>query len=670
MFLTISFLLGCVGAAPVVQRPLVPEHIYNTARQDLRLDSAVRPLYGRFLHITDLHPDPFYEYHSSTDEENACHRGKGPAGYLGAETTDCDAPFSLINATFQWINDNLKDKVDFVVWTGDSARHDNDEQNPRSEQQVSDLNNFVVNKFVEVFGKEDDIDDTDPTNDFIVSIVPTFGNNDILPHNIFAPGPNLWTKKYLDIWRQFIPEEQRHSFATGGWFFTEVIPGKLTIFSLNTLLFFDNNSAVDGCANPSEPGYQQFEWLRIQLDFLRARGVKVILTGHVAPARTESKASWDETCWQKYTLWVHQYRDIIVGSLYGHMNIDHFMLQDFEEMDLLASEQSSIQSKRESLGDEISGQSTADYLTELRIDWSHIPNPPKVQSKAGTIQKSGKPKKSKEDKYNRKIGGPWAERYSLSLVSPSLVPNYFPTLRVFEYNITGLDASPVSLENLEGVSENRSEDNKVELQSRPSFKTPKAPSKLAPPGPAYSPQTFTWLGYVQYYANITKINNDFTTDAEAQPDETMETRKWKEGKYHGEQPRDKNPKAKTEEFKFEVEYDTKRDKINGLKDLTVKSFVNLANRIGRYKAEEEDCIIIALDEQESGSDKAFKNIENTVEVANKGHKKKKHKKGKKKHDKHKKRKALNRVWFSFVKRAFVGTMDDEDIHNEFGQSTG
>lgn len=529
---------------------------------------------------------------------------------------------------------------------------------------------MVVNKFVEVFGKEENINDTDPTNDFIVPIVPTFGNNDILPHNIFGPGPNMWTMRYLTIWRKFIPEEQRHSFATGGWFFTEVIPGKLAIFSLNTLFFFDNNVAVDGCTDPSEPGYQQFEWLRIQLDFLRARGVKVILTGHVAPARTESKASWDESCWQKYALWVHQYRDIIVGSLYGHMNIDHFMLQDFEEMDLLASGFSSSNLERESLGDEISIQSTADYLTELRIDWSHIPNPPKAKTKTEKSKRHGRTKKGKQDKYLQKMGGPWAERYSLSLVSPSVVPNYYPTLRVFEYNITGLDSIPVEADIQQGDLEESGEDEdiKFEFRDRPNFKTPRAPSKSAPPGPAYSPQTFTWLGYVQYYANLTKINNDFTPDEEVTPpDKRVQASKWKEGKYHGEQPRDKEPKAKTEEFKFEVEYDTKSDKMYNLEDLTVKSFVGLANRIGRYKPEEDDQMTVASEEPEGCGNEAAENSDNTSIAANKSDGKKRHKKGKKKHGKHKRRKALNKVWFSFVKRAFVGTMDDDEIHDEFGQ---
>lgn len=178
-----------------------------------------------------MHPDPFYEVYSATDGASACHRNSGVAGVYGAETSDCDSPFSLVNATFQWIDENLKDSIDFVVWTGDSARHDNDEELPRSSEQVIGLNNMLVNKFREVFGHAHG----PSNNDYLVPIVPTFGNNDILPHNIFTRGPNTWTKTYAQVWRDFIPEEQRHQFDRGGWFYVEVIPNKLAVFSLNTL---------------------------------------------------------------------------------------------------------------------------------------------------------------------------------------------------------------------------------------------------------------------------------------------------------------------------------------------------------------------------------------------------------------------------------------------------
>ena len=637
--------------------------------------------------MPDFHPDGFYKTYSSTEEDYACHRGDGPAGIFGAETTDCDSPQSLINATFRWINDNLKDTIDFVIWTGDSARHDIDEMIPRTEEEVFASNQMLVTKFREVFGKKDRLDDTDPTNDFVIPVIPTFGNNDIMPHNIFQPGPNRWTKKYASIWRQLIPEEQRHGFVRGGWFSVEVIPNELAVLSLNTLYFFDSNTAVDGCAAKTEPGYEQMEWLRIQLQFLRQRGMKAILMGHVPPARTESKQSWDETCWQKYTLWMQQYRDVVAGSIYGHMNIDHFMLQDFRDINKKALRGDEQPFARTALDDELTIQSSAEYLTELRAGWSRIPDPPKRKSKSKLglenfyelFDKITRRKpKSKEEKFLEKIGGQWGERYSVSLVSPSVVPNYFPTLRVVEYNVSGLDTAlaktpnrgPSSKTSCNGNHEKANQDGDLRSQrshhhsKKPDFKVPKPPSKSSPPGPAYSPQTFSLLGYTQYYANLTRINNDFTDNGE---DGSLSEERWHGGKHKGKKPKEKSKKHH-KDFKFEVEYNTRNDSVFRLKDLTVRNYIDLAGRIGQYRPDTEDGFASgALDEKrdlEDGTESGMDPGEDALISPCGGHDQEvlKHKKHGKKH---KHRKMINKLWFTFVDRAYVGSKDEAELREDF-----
>lgn len=645
----------------------------------------------------DLHPDPDYKVYSSTEQEDACHRGKGPAGVLGAETSDCDSPFSLINATFKWIDENIKDSIDFVIWTGDSARHDNDELTPRTDKQVEDSNEMLVNKFVEVFGKEDNINDTDPTNDFIVPIVPTLGNNDILPHNIMDPGPNKWTRAFLRIWRKFIPEEQRHGFERGGWFFVEVIPNELAVFNLNTLYFFTNNAAVDGCADESEIGYEQMTWLRVQLQFIRQRGMKAIIIGHVPPARTETKRSWDETCWQKYTFWMHQYRDIIVGSMYGHMNIEHFILQDSNDVDekVMNGQKAGMW---KGLNGQVTMQNAASYFVGLRAQWSRLPNAVKTGGETIAVEedipldinrswkkspKWGKQKKSKQQKFYEKIGGQWGERYSVTLVSASIVPNYFPTIRVIEYNTTGLERSrgasslsetdslPFGSEpstnepdHLENYSSRKGK--KTHRFKKPKFIPPLSPSKSAPPGPAYSPQTFTWLSYTQYYANLTRINNDFP-EPKSESD-IVETEKWHKGKHSGKKPHEgSNRRPRPEKFAFEVEYDTRTDKAYNLKDLTVRSWMSLARRIGQYRPDECSCAEDSVEVSENDdmveqSGPGIKGSRGDVDLVSA----QKHKKEKKKHKKHNRRKKINQAWFTFLSRAFVSTRNEDELRDEFG----
>lgn len=631
--------------------------------------------------------------HSSTDEDEACHRGKGPAGTYGAETTDCDTPFALVNATFDWIGANLKDQIDFVVWTGDSARHDSDEEIPRNQAQVLGTNRWIADKFAELFAHPDGLG-------LEIPVIPTLGNNDILPHNILLPGPNAWLQQYTHIWRHFIPEEQRHSFEFGGWFFVEAIPNKLAIVSLNTLYFFDRNAGVDGCANPSEPGYKQLEWLRVQLQFMRHRGMKAMLMGHVPPARTDSKMLWDETCWQKYTLWLQQYRDVVTAGLYGHMNIDHFLIQDTHDINLalLDDPTSKMVGTRQAMEDELSVTSAADYLQELRSLWSNL-NPPTTPGKSGN---------SNDDKTNRKKGrkgkkprvkDPWGERYQLTLVGPSIVPNYFPTLRIIEYNISGLEKAPIWADKpktimpthageteqkhldlrsidtddleLDADKKKKGKKPKKEKPKDPHLIIPDPPAKTSPPGPGYSPQPLSLTGYVQYYANLTYINN-LTLDAVIEDEQTEEESwldwllKWKSGKHGGKKP--VLPKPLPREFYFEVEYSTFTDKTYKLKDLTVNNFVDLAYRMGQTAGkkmagqldgeEDSDDDEYEVDEEEdsdSDSDSEDGEDEN-VKSAKKGGKGKKDKKKKKK-----KKKKQNKTWLCFLSRAFVGTVEKQQL---------
>ncbi|PGG96062.1 hypothetical protein AJ79_09750 [Helicocarpus griseus UAMH5409] len=668
---------------------------YPRARKSGELRGEQEPkLHGRFLHITDIHPDAYYKPNTNTDANRNCHRGSGEAGWFGTPGSDCDSPLTLVNATLDWIRDNLADSVDFVVWTGDSARHDNDEKIPRTEKEILDMNQLLANQLRDVFSKSDG-----NKKGIRVPIVPTIGNNDIMPHNIFKDGPNRWTKEFASIWKHFIPEEQRHSFVQGGWFYVEVIPDKLSVFSLNTMYFFDSNGAVDGCRDNDQPGYEHMEWLRIQLQFIREKNMKAILIGHVPPARAGSKENWDESCWQKYTLWLQQYRDVIAGSMFGHMNIDHFMLQDTDDLKIGNQEVEPLHklAKRYNLEDEVSAQSRLTYLSSLRDDWSRLPSPPTTSFSSyphgdedshlydlglsSNLESKGKKKEMR--KYLKKIGGPWAERYSVSLVSPSVIPNYYPTLRVIEYNITGLEnamlwsemftkddrsslqSSPIpedlglgNLDNqdLSGEKKKRKRKKKKKKKhkkhKKSKFIVPDPPSSTAPPGPAYSNQPLTFLSYTQYFSNLTELDTEEAAVSTTHHFVDQKPLSWRE--YRKKTLGDNQPRN----ISFEVFYDTKTDKTYKLKDLTVNSLLGLARRIAGKKAGKQDrsSMLPTADagrrHNETGTSagaplksrkdqlgSSHKGVESPPSVT----------------------KSRDKVWNVFLRRAFVGYLDGDDL---------
>lgn len=485
---------------------------------------------------------------------------------------------------------------------------------------------------------------------------------------------------------------------------------------------------MDGCAKKREPGYEHMEWLRIQLQILRERNMKAILMGHVPPARVDSKESWDETCWQKYTLWTRQFRDVIVGSLYGHMNIDHFMLQDFEQISkdaekgrMAASLEQGTAQEEDGISlyedGEVTVASASDYLLDLRDVWAQLPAPPSKEDRNPVLgwfysifsRRSRNGGKGDRKKYLEKIGGKFAQRYGVSLVAPSVVPNYFPTLRIIEYNISGLEALDLSakdmqqeptIESSEFASLDEADDDKAYLASvnttllkkkhpkkkgprKYKFKIPSGPSSTSPPGPAYSPQSLTWTRYIQYYANLTRINNDFNGTEPVDPNHrpqhvfhssnqdsaqhifglavseagSVEGSRWKEGKHHKHQGKQPRPEPHPVEFYYEIEYDTKKDR--GFKDLTVRRWVEYARRIGGTKTSSTTAATDTTEDmdQVDGDDELEGEEENWADVAGKKHK---HKKGKKK------RRKASKEWFTFVRRAFVGTMDPHEIKQVFG----
>ncbi|KAF4122489.1 endopolyphosphatase [Geosmithia morbida] len=699
-----------------------------------------RKLTGKFLHITDFHPDLFYKAHTSPGKNSACHRGRGTAGVYGAEITECDSPLALINATCDWIAGNIKDDIDFVVWTGDSARHDSDENHPRSTKDVLATNRILADKLAETFSDPD-------SGRLAVPVVPNLGNNDFLPHNIFYPGPNRWLEAYTDIWRRFIPESEFHVFAFGGWFLVEAIPGHLAVLSLNTMYLFDRNAAVDGCANPSEPGFQQMEWLRIRLQQLRERGMKAILIGHVPPARTDGKQNWDESCWQKHTLWLQQYRDVVTASLYGHMNIDHFLLHDSKDIDILGTDATAQTEALDTDEKEVSVQSKEDYLLDLRRIWSNLPlssiegltddddddddddgddaqvteNDDVDTYRKNRENKNKKHGKKKHDKKLKKIGGKYAERYSLSLVSPSIVPNYFPTIRVFEYNITGLEDTPVwadtfglpsssdpplpesevraeeelaspddqrelkrdggeedeeetlngddnddvEAEEKEKKKKKKSKKNKKKGNKGNKGKKPKQPHLIVPedppkgstPGPAYFPQPLTLKGYTQYFANLTHINNVVEDLDEPLSSYSRLKSKSDTGSDSDSDPDDLSSPGKKQPSPREFKYEVEYDTYED-KLYRLKDLTVLNYLKLAYKMRESEQGQGSSDVQEEDLDDDGDDDDvNDVDVQ----KNKKHKKGKKKKKKKHHKKDKNKTWLHFLDHAFVRTVPKEEL---------
>lgn len=215
----------------------------------------------------------------------------------------------------QWLApDNSSLGIDFILWTGDTARHDIDFTHPRKAEEIFEYNRWALKLLQDRFPH--------------TPIVPSLGNNDIIPHNIMFPGPNAMTRAFREIWTDQIPAAQHATFLDGGYFSTEVRAGDLAVISLNTLYWYDANAATRGCKKASQPGSIHLDWLEQQLQDFCTRGIQVHLIGHVPP----TAGNYFSDCYSRYTETVLQYQDTIVGQHFGHMNIDAWFLQENEAL--------------------------------------------------------------------------------------------------------------------------------------------------------------------------------------------------------------------------------------------------------------------------------------------------------------------------------------------------
>ncbi|KAH3687088.1 hypothetical protein WICPIJ_001917, partial [Wickerhamomyces pijperi] len=418
-------------------------HLSLTPSNPIKINN--KKFHGRFLHITDLHPDADYVEGSKISE--VCHRGKPSskhssqyASKYGDAMRGCDAPMVLMDDTLDWIAKNLKDKIDFVIWTGDNIRHDNDRKIPRTEFKIFEMNKLVSREFSKIFHTETSPD----PREFDVDVIPSLGNNDVYPHNLFSPGPTLQTRELWSIWQDYIPQEQLHIFEKGAYYMKEVIPGKLAVISLNTLYWFKANPLVDSCDSNKDPGYQHLRWFGIVLEELRERGMKVWLSGHVPPMPKNYQLS----CYRKYAVWVSEYRDIIIGGVFGHMNTDHFMVMDTTKAYRSLVEDGVISGKE--LTNQMVEFLKEDELDEkdmdetLPADLLHL----QASEEAHLLGAAPSGKEAYLDRFreqflskvkSKKKSGLQGERYSLSYIGTSVIPTFNPGFRIWEYDITGLE---------------------------------------------------------------------------------------------------------------------------------------------------------------------------------------------------------------------------------------
>ncbi|KAK0540637.1 Endopolyphosphatase [Tilletia horrida] len=576
--------------------------------RSLGLKSGSEPgQYGKFLHITDLHPDAHYTpgakvsdaCHVSHKKEKQRHGGRFPppsfsspesssgpsdalisssadswlsaplrislelgsrlgwgrrgrseeravgaaakedkAGHFGAPDSICDSPPALISASLRWIVDNWLTGsnsssraapdadagaglgFDFILVTGDLARHDVDaQQYPRTLSEIYRSNRWTMEQIERAFPA--------------IPIVPCVGNNDIFPHNIMFPGPSDVTRELANIWAKHIPEFEVHNFQRGAYFAKEVVPNELAVLSLNTIYMYDSNKVIDGCvrSKKSKPekdrdaGTVMLDWMEVQLSLFRSRGMQVHIMGHVPP----TPGNYFPLCYERYTEIVLRFQDTVIGQHFGHMNVDAFFVQEDEEA-VMSLDTSSHESQQQNGSP--SSLSHYNHNDDGLVHTSLLADD--LQDDYATL-----PGRKRTN----------LDYYHAFFAAPSIVPTFLPTIRVYTYNTTrsakkgqetraalDVDALRREIEEREGDEDEENEDEGAGLvhasrrshrrrhrkHKRKKHRRKKLPRYASPDAPSRTNTYLSMLGYSQWVLDLDRANAEW------------EKRQAKKGKKGGE----------------------------------------------------------------------------------------------------------------------------------------
>ncbi|KAI9013727.1 Metallo-dependent phosphatase-like protein [Phycomyces nitens] len=302
-FLASTILLLTVDATPF--------GLYSHSPIIYKRSSHIKPskeINGNFLHVTDIHLDSYYL--PGSDPAKLCHRkstdpSNNVAGIFGTPGSQCDSPSNLTTTSFDFMRESLQD-IDFIVYTGDTARHDRDPDLLRTIDDVMTAHRITSLLFTQTYNLSKTL------------FIPTIGNNDVFAKDNVGPDNTIFQQ--LGILWSGLNLNLTDDFTTGGYFVQDIIPGKLQAISVNTIFFFTPNLEVGECKIKGSAGYLQIFWMQRVLRDARKNGYNVYIVGHVPPTDNSGAILYKSTCYEMYIDLLGSYGDVIVAQFYGHTN--------------------------------------------------------------------------------------------------------------------------------------------------------------------------------------------------------------------------------------------------------------------------------------------------------------------------------------------------------------
>ncbi|KAJ3318720.1 Acid sphingomyelinase-like phosphodiesterase 3b, partial [Blyttiomyces sp. JEL0837] len=326
-------------------------------------------------------------YLPGSDVKQLCHRinttdpTRNFAFKFGTLGSQCDTPFSLLDSVFDFIktNDATKD-ADFVIYTGDTSRHDRDLVRPRTVEMILSDHQTVATYIENAY----DLSRT--------CVFPTIGNNDVFRHDNLSSGDSTLIRNLTKIWQPFgLNLDSDPIFANGGYYIRD-INDNVAIISLNTMWFYTFNKLTNDCSDIYSAGFKMLEWFDATLTELERANKRAYVIGHIPPNSERNEKAYKEACHNQYLSLVAKHNDTIISHFHGHTNQD--------SLSFLSTNRSDFSS----------GQYSLNVITVSRDIATMAPLDPR---------------------------DPSIDVVHVFTNGPSVIPLYNPALRVYKYNNSG-----------------------------------------------------------------------------------------------------------------------------------------------------------------------------------------------------------------------------------------
>jgi hypothetical protein len=171
-----------------------------------------------------------------------------------------------LDSTFSFLGSNSDTKdPDFIIYTGDTARHDRDKKQPRTVDIIMADHVMAVTYFTKTFNFKSGL-----------QLFPTIGNNDPAGHNAQKPNDVSFFNLMSKIWAPYnLNLESDSSFQSGGYYIRKV-NAKLSVISLNTMYLIlwnsENKHGECGILSSKTAGDVMLDWFESQLKQLEKEG--------------------------------------------------------------------------------------------------------------------------------------------------------------------------------------------------------------------------------------------------------------------------------------------------------------------------------------------------------------------------------------------------------------